>query len=80
MEKLAALININTKRVDSIIVVADHKNLQSFSSETHDCVAVEDGQTAFLHGLFDGKDFSAPDNDYLIQLGLLKPEVIDTEE
>lgn len=72
MENHLALIDKKTKIIKSIIIVESFDNITSW--ENADTVAIPDpDHSAILYGSWDGKKFKAPTNDFLIELGILKP-------
>lgn len=77
MEKQIALIRKSDKRVDNILIVdsLEKSHIEQWATDSLDVVAVKDS-IPYLHGLWDGKEFTAPDNDYLKSIGL----VIDPED
>jgi hypothetical protein len=78
MEKLAALINIETNRVENVIVVSDENHIDSFCNENQKCVEVKQNQYPFRYGIFDGTDFIPPEDEFLLSLGLIESkEIID---
>ena len=76
MEKLAALINKKTKRVSSIIVIANESDVSNFATDEMDAFFIENGISAFLHGKFENGEFTPPEDDYLIEIGLLQPNPV----
>jgi|LakMenE18May11ns_1017448.scaffolds.fasta_scaffold6454483_1 hypothetical protein len=80
MEKQIALVKKSDNRVQNILVVdsLDKNYIKQF--ETHECdvIPVKDS-TPYVHGLWDGKVFSTPDNDYLKSIGLVK-DVVEVVE
>ena len=80
MEKHIALINKTTKRVVNVLIVdsIDKDYIKQFATDELDAIAVKDS-TPYINGLWDGKEFSEPTNDYLIEIGLVNPVVIDDQ-
>ena len=74
MEKQIALIDKATNRVKNVLVVEslDNDYIEAWANETTLVVPIVDSQ-AFLHGIYDGTTFAAPDHTYLIEIGLLQP-------
>ena len=72
MEKQIALIRKSDKRVDNILIVdsLEKSQIEQWATDSLDVVAVKDS-IPYLHGLWNGKEFTAPDNDYLKSIGLL---------
>jgi hypothetical protein len=75
MEKQIALINKSNQRVISVIVVdsLDKSHIEQWATNELDVVAVENS-TPYVHGIWDGKEFYIPDNEYLKSIGLLKED------
>lgn len=73
MEKKIALIRKSDQRVDGIIVVdsLEKSHIEQWATDVLDVVPVKDS-IAYVHGLWDGKEFHAPENEYLISIGLVK--------
>lgn len=73
MEKQIALINKTTKRVINVLIVdsIDKDYIKQFNTDELDAVAVKDS-TPYINGLWDGKEFIEPSDDYLIQIGLIQ--------
>ena len=75
MEKQIALVNKTNTRVLNVLVVdnlgADY--IAQFATAECDVVAVKDS-TPYVNGLWDGKQFTPPDNEYLIEIGLVQEE------
>lgn len=81
MEKQIALVSKTDKRVLNVLVVdnLDKDYIAQFATAKCDVVAVKD-TTPHINGLWDGKKFTEPTNDYLIEIGLVNPvEVIDDQ-
>lgn len=80
MEKQIALVNKTNKRVVSVLVVdnLDTDYIAQFATNECDVVAVKD-TTPHINGLWDGKVFTEPTNDYLIAIGLVTP-IDETEQ
>jgi hypothetical protein len=82
MEKQIALINKTNQRVINIIIVdsLDKSHIEQWATNEIDVVAVTDS-IAYVHGLWDGKEFHAPDIEYLKSIGLVKEkEKVTAEE
>ena len=75
MEKQIALVNKENKRVISVLVVdsLDKSHIDQWATNELDVVAVKDS-TPYINGLWDGKEFMPPDNNYLISIGLVQEE------
>ena len=80
MEKQIALVNKTTKRVVNVLIVdsIDKDYIKQFATDELDAIAVKDS-TPHINGLWDGKEFSQPTEDYLIEIGLVNPVVIDDQ-
>ena len=80
MEKHIALVNKTTKRVVNVLIVdsIDKDYIKQFATDELDAIAVKDS-TPYINGLWDGKEFSEPTNDYLIEIGLVNRVVIDDQ-
>ena len=78
MEKQIALVNKTTGRVENVLVVdfLDKEKIKAFETADCDVVAVKDS-IPYLNGLWDGKEFSQPTEDYLIEIGLVQPVIDD---
>ena len=72
MEKQIALVRKSDQRVDGVIVVdsLDKSYIAAWETDALDVIAVKDS-IPYLHGLWDGKEFHAPENEYLKSIGLL---------
>lgn len=70
MEQQLALVNKQTKRVENIIVVDSYDDLELWATKEMAAVPI-DNKTVYLFGTWDGKKFTAPDDEYLTSLGLL---------
>ena len=82
MEKQIALVRKSDKRVENILVVEslEKSHIAAWETDALDVVAVKDS-TCYLYGLWDGKEFHAPENEYLISIGLMKePEDVASIE
>lgn len=79
MEKQIALISKSDNRVKNVLIVDSFDDLDSFKTEELDAIAVDKSQP-HLHGLWDGKKFTEPSQDYLIEIGLLTLPAEPTEE
>lgn len=73
MEKQIALVDKITNRVKSILVVDNLENdfIQAWANESTFVVPLID-TVAYVHGIYDGANFTTPEPEYLIQLGVLK--------
>jgi hypothetical protein len=73
MEKQIALVRKSDQRVDNILVVdsLEKSQVEQWATDSLDVVAVKDS-IPYLHGLWDGKEFHAPENEYLVSIGLVK--------
>lgn len=72
MENHLALIDKETGTVKSIILVESFDDITAW--ENADTLAIPDpDHSAILYGSWDGKKFKAPTNEFLIELGILKP-------
>jgi len=80
MEKQIALVNKTNKRVISVLVVdsLDKSHIDQWATNELDVIAVKD-TTPYINGLWDGKKFSQPTEDYLIEIGLVNPVVTDDQ-
>jgi len=82
MEKLIALVRKSDDRVDNVIIVdsLDKNYIKQFETVDCDVIAVKDS-IPYLHGLWNGEVFIAPDTAYLISIGLMEiPTVTDEAE
>lgn len=78
MENHLALIDKETETVKSIILVESFDDITAW--ENADTLAIPDpDHSAILYGSWDGKKFKAPTNEFLIELGILKPIEDETE-
>jgi len=73
MEKQIALVRKSDQRVDGVIVVdsLEKSHIATWETDALDVIPVKDS-VAYVHGLWDGKEFHAPENEYLISIGLVK--------
>lgn len=78
MEKQIALVNKTNKRVIGVSIVdsLDKSYIQQWATSEIDVVPVKD-YIPYVNGLFDGKEFTPPTEEYLIEMGLIK---LPTEE
>jgi hypothetical protein len=78
MEKQIALVRKSDNRVENVIVVdsLQKSHIDQWATDTLDVVAVKDS-IPYLHGIWDGEEFTEPDNEYLKSIGLLNED--DTE-
>lgn len=72
MEKQIALVRKSDQRVDGVIVVdsLEKSHIAAWETNALDVVAVKDS-IPYLHGLWDGTEFHAPENKYLKEIGIL---------
>jgi len=80
MEKQIALVNKITNRVENILVVdsLDEDKIQPFATTECNVVPVTTS-IPYLHGLWNGTEFTAPTTEYLIEIGLVS-KIIETTE
>ena len=80
MEKQIALINKTNQRVISVLVVdsLDKSHIGQWATDKVDVVAVKDS-TPYVNGLWDGKEFTPPDNEYLKSIGLVSDQITESE-
>ena len=80
MEKQIALINKENKRVISVLVVdsLEKSQIDQWATDELDVVAVKDS-TPYVNGLWDGKKFTPPDNEYLKSIGLVSDQITEPE-
>jgi hypothetical protein len=73
MEKQIALVRKSDQRVDNVIVVdsLEKSHIAEWETDSLDVIAVKDS-IPYLYGLWDGKEFHAPENEYLISIGLVQ--------
>jgi hypothetical protein len=78
MEKHIALVNKTTKRVVNVLIVdnLDKDYIAQFATTECDVIAVKDS-TPYVNGLWDNKEFTPPDNEYLISIGLIKEDTTE---
>ena len=74
MEKQIALIDKANNRVKNVLVVEtlDNDFIQAWANETTLVVPITNSP-AYVHGIFDGTTFATPDDDYLLEIGVLQP-------
>jgi len=79
MEKQIALVRKSDQRVDNVLVVEslEKSHIEQWATDFVDVIAVKDS-IPYVHGLWDGTQFHAPENDYLISIGLLNAPVEET--
>lgn len=79
MEKQIALIRKSDNRVENVIVVdsLQKSHIDQWATAALDVVAVKDS-IPYIYGLWDGEQFTAPDNEYLKSIGLLNDEIEET--
>jgi predicted transcriptional regulator len=72
MEKQIALVNKTNQRVINILVVdsLDKSHINQWATNELDVIAVKNS-IPYLNGLWDGKEFVPPDNEYLKEIGLI---------
>jgi hypothetical protein len=72
MEKQIALVRKSDQRVENILIVEslEKSHIAAWATDALDVVAVKDS-IPYLHGLWDGTEFHAPDNDHLKSIGVL---------
>jgi hypothetical protein len=72
MEKQIALVNKSTQRVENLLVVdsLEKSHIAAWETDALDVVAVKDS-IPYVHGIWNGTEFTPPDNEYLIEIGLL---------
>jgi len=72
MEKQIALINKENIRVVSVLVVdsVERSHIDQWATTELHVIAVKDS-TPYVNGLWDGKEFTPPDNEYLKEIGLI---------
>jgi len=75
MEKQIALINKLNNRVVNVLIVDNLEKdyIKQFATAECDVVAVGDS-IPYVNGLWDGKKFTPPDNEYLMSIGLVQEE------
>lgn len=75
MEKQIALVSKANQRVVSVLIVdsLDKSHIAQWATDELDVVVVKDS-TPYVNGLWDGKEFTPPDNDYLKSIGLVQEE------
>jgi hypothetical protein len=83
MENQIALVSKADKRVLNVLVVdnLDKDYIAQFATDECDVVAVKNA-TPHINGLWDGKKFEPPTNDYLKSIGLISKieQPIDVDE
>lgn len=76
MENHLVLIDKKSKIIKSIILVESFDDISAWVNA--DTLAIPDpDHSAILYGTWDGKNFIAPTNEKLIELGLTEEPVID---
>lgn len=80
MEKQIALIDKTNNRVKNVLVVEtlDNDFIQAWANATTLVVPVAN-TPAYVHGIFDGTTFTAPDEAYLIEIGVVQASEKPTE-
>jgi hypothetical protein len=81
MEKQIALINKTNQRVVSVLVVdsLQKSHIEQWATDAIDVVAVKDS-IPYVNGLWNGEEFSQPDNEYLISIGLVQENPTEGDE
>jgi|LakMenEpi03Aug12_release.lakeMendotaPanAssembly.Ray.scaffolds.fasta_scaffold3301078_1 hypothetical protein len=81
MEKHIALVNKTNQRVTSVLVVdsLDKSHIDQWATDELDVIAVKDS-TPYVNGLWDGEEFTPPDNEYLISIGLVQENPTEGDE
>ena len=79
MENKIALVNKLDKRVKNILIVnsLDENEIKMFATDELDVIPVKNS-IPYLYGLWDGKKFIEPDNDYLLSIEIVSNQD-DTE-
>ena len=79
MEKQIALIRKSDNRVENVIVVdsLEKSHIAAWATDALEVIAVKDS-IPYLHGLWNGEEFTAPDNQYLKSIGLVADIVEET--
>lgn len=72
MENKIALVNKLDKRVKNILIVdsLDENEIKMFETDEIEVIPVKNS-IPYLYGLWDGKKFIEPDNDYLLSIGIV---------
>jgi hypothetical protein len=72
MEKQIALINKENQRVINVLVVdsLDKFHIDQWATDELDVIAVKDS-IPYVNGLWNGKEFTPPNNEYLKEIGLM---------
>lgn len=73
MENRLALVDKKTKRVKDIILVESFDDAHLWENDETLAIADEDSK-AYVFGLWDGKSFKLPTEDYLIEIGISQPK------
>jgi hypothetical protein len=81
MEKQIALVNKTNQRVMNVLIVdsLDKSHIDQWATNELDVIAVKDS-TPYVNGLWDGKEFTPPDNEYLISIGLIQENPTEGDE
>jgi len=74
MENKVALVNKSTNRVENIIIVSSLDDAPNWETNTFSAIPVQENQTAYVYGIWNGNDFQIPENEYLISIGILNLE------
>jgi hypothetical protein len=79
MEKQIAIVRKSDGRVENILVVdsLEKSHIEQWATDTVDVVPIKDS-IPYVHGLWDGKTFSQPENAYLKSIGLLSDPIEET--
>lgn len=80
MEKQIALVNKITKRVKNVLVIdsLDKEYIKNWATDELEVVPVKNS-IPYVNGLWDGKQFTQPSDEYLIEIGLITSKEIDLE-
>ena len=80
MEKQIALVSKTNQRVINVLVVdsLDKSHIGQWATNEIDVVAVKDS-IPYVNGLWDGKEFTPPDNEYLKSIGLVSDQITQPE-
>lgn len=77
MENKVALVNKSTSRVENVIVVSSLDDAPNWETDTFSAIPIQENQTAYVYGIWDGTNFQIPENEYLISIGIINPEVLE---
>lgn len=80
MEKQIALVDKTNQRVISVLVVEslEKSHINQWATNEIDVVAVKDS-IPYVNGLWDGEEFTPPDNEYLKSIGLVSDQITQPE-